>query len=359
MFRTQKDANITLKIYRTLPVLWEEENDLNEWGLLFLRMFDMTNDASLFHTELEMEEAGWTLDGNVFSRWEECMLPLYEAKLIDLFDHRLACYSKRQEGSLDTELPRLGPSEKSDPTRVPIPRYWVARENVEERLAGRWDRDWVFGWRGITSSKNERTMICTIVPLVAVGNSLPLALPTQDADLLCSCWSSYVFDYVARQKIAGSNFNFFILKQLPAPRPDSYLSPALWSGSDTLDSWVRKRIFELIYSSYDLARFACDLGDNGPPFLWDEERRFSMRAELDAAYFHLYGIDRDDVDYIMETFPIVKRKDLERYGSFRTKELILQVYEAMAEAARTGVPYQTILDPPPGQGPRHLARGEG
>ena len=78
-----------------------------------------------------------------------------------------------------------------------------------------------------------------------------------------------------------------------------------------------------------------------------------IRAELDAAFFHLYGIERDDVDYIMETFPIVKRKDEQRYGSFRTKEFILEIYDAMTEAARTGKPYQTILDPPPGQGPRH------
>ena len=48
---------------------------------------------------------------------------------------------------------------------------------------------------------------------------------------------------------------------------------------------------------------------------------------------------------------------MQRYGSFRTKELILEVYDAMAEAMRTGVPYQTILDPPPGHGPRHPARG--
>ena len=78
-----------------------------------------------------------------------------------------------------------------------------------------------------------------------------------------------------------------------------------------------------------------------------------MRAELDAAFFHLYGIEREDVDYIMETFPVVKKRDEQRYGTFRTKELILEIYDAMTEAARTGKPYQTILDPPPGQGPRH------
>jgi len=78
---------------------------------------------------------------------------------------------------------------------------------------------------------------------------------------------------------------------------------------------------------------------------------------MDAAFFHLYGIERDDVEYIMETFPVVQRREIERYGSFRTKELILQVYDAMTEAERTGHPYRTLLDPPPGQGPRHPAHG--
>jgi hypothetical protein len=81
-----------------------------------------------------------------------------------------------------------------------------------------------------------------------------------------------------------------------------------------------------------------------------------MRAELDAAFFHLYGIERDDANYIMETFPIVKRKDEQRHGTYRTKDLILQIYDAMAEATRTGSTYQTLLDPPPGQGPRHPTR---
>lgn len=120
--------------------------------------------------------------------------------------------------------------------------------------------------------------------------------------------------------------------------------------------WVRPRILELSYTAFDIEPFAADIGDGGPPFRWDEARRFAMRAELDAAFFHLYGIERDDADYIMETFPVVKRRDIERFGLFRTKELILQVYDAMADAARTGCPYQTILDPPPGQGPRHPAR---
>jgi hypothetical protein len=54
---------------------------------------------------------------------------------------------------------------------------------------------------------------------------------------------------------------------------------------------------------------AHDCGYDGPPCRWDEARCFLLRCELDAAYFHLYGIAHDDVDYIMDTFPIVRRKD--------------------------------------------------
>jgi hypothetical protein len=176
--------------------------------------------------------------------------------------------------------------------------------------------------------------------------------------LLLATWSSFVFDYVARQKIAGTSMTYFVLKQLPVHPAEAYQTPAPWLGQVHFADWIRQRVLELSFTAWDMEAFARDLGDRGAPFRWDEERRFGTRAELDAAYFHLYGIERGDVDYIMETFPIVKRKDVERYGSFRTKELILDVYDAMAEAIRTGKPYQTILDPPPGHGPRHPDRAD-
>jgi hypothetical protein len=108
-----------------------------------------------------------------------------------------------------------------------------------------------------------------------------------------------------------------------------------------------------------------------------------LRSELDAAFFHLYlpadadgqwrlarkadgcphdetpeelaelkrhfPTPRDAVAYIMDTFPIVRRKDEEKYnGDYRTKRVILEIYDAMQESIRTGQPYQTMLDPPPG-----------
>jgi len=71
-----------------------------------------------------------------------------------------------------------------------------------------------------------------------------------------------------------------------------------------------------------------------------------LRCELDAAYFHLYGIERDDVDYIMETFPIVKRKDEREFGEFRTKRVILEVFDEMRRAMESGEKYGARLVPP-------------
>ena len=93
--------------------------------------------------------------------------------------------------------------------------------------------------------------------------------------------------------------------------------------------------------------FAKDCGYDGPPFRWNEERRF-LRCELDAAYFHLYGIERNDMDYIMETFPIVKRKDEKLFGEYRTKRLILEMYDKrMRTAMEMGEVYRTRLVPGP------------
>ena len=60
------------------------------------------------------------------------------------------------------------------------------------------------------------------------------------------------------------------------------------------------------------------------------------------------GLARDDVDY-METFPIVRRKDEAAHGrgAYRTKRVILEIYDAMQRASESGQPYQTLLDPPP------------
>ena len=114
-----------------------------------------------------------------------------------------------------------------------------------------------------------------------------------------------------------------------------------------MGAWIWLRTLELTYTAWDLEPFAKDCGYDGPPFHWNAERRFLLRCELDAAYFHLYGIERDDVDYMMETFPIVKRKDEKQYGEYRTKRVIVEIYDEMKRAMETGEAYRTRLVPGP------------
>jgi hypothetical protein len=164
--------------------------------------------------------------------------------------------------------------------------------------------------------------------------------------LLTAAMNSFALDYVARQSVGGTHLNFFILKQLPIPAPETFAAPSVWSRGITLAEWILPRVLELTYTAVDMEPFARDLGFEGQPFAWDDERRFWLRAELDAAFFHIYGLQRDEVDYIMETFPIVKRKDIDAHGSFRTKDAILDLFDQLA----SGESFQSALVPPPAGG---------
>jgi hypothetical protein len=142
--------------------------------------------------------------------------------------------------------------------------------------------------------------------------------------------NSFPLDFAARQKIGGIHLNFPVLRQFAVLPPSTYTPELL--------AFIVPRVLELVYTAWDLQPFARDLGYEGPPFIWDDERRFVLRCELDALYFHLYGIARDDVDYILDTFPIVRRKDEAAYGEYRTKRVILEMYDQMAALPRMAVP---------------------
>jgi len=139
---------------------------------------------------------------------------------------------------------------------------------------------------------------------------------------MLACFNSYVADYSIRQKVGGTHLTFGYIKQFPILPPSAFTPEYL--------AFITPRILELTYTAHDLAGFAADLGHMGPPFTWNDERRFWLRAELDALYFTLYGIGREDVEYIMDTFPIVRRKDeAANDGKYVTRDAILSVYDEL------------------------------
>ena len=325
VFRTRRDAEITKGIYRRVPILVKEgDPNGNPWGVSFKQgLFNMTSDSGLFRTRAELEADGWDLEGNHFVRGDDRYLPLYEAKMIHHFDHRWATYD-------GDEIRNVTLEEKRDPSTVVHPRYWVPRLEVDSRAEG----TTLSGWRKICRSTDERTFITAVFPMSGAGDNVLLSWSEPLHSPPYPVQASLAFDFVARQKLGGSNFQYYIAKQLPMLPPPAARAAEMAA-------------LELTYTAWDMSAFAADLGHCGPPFRWDEERRSLLRAELDALMFRLYGIEREDVDYILDTFPIVKRKDEVGFGEYRTKRLILERYDAMAAAEAAGEEYQTALDPPP------------
>jgi len=249
-------------------------------------------------------------------------------------------------------LPKLAPELHDDSECLPWPRYWVAERDVNEALEDQWERGWLLGWRDIAPSVNERTMIATAIPRTAVGHKFLLALPASGPPAcLQANLSALVLDYCTRQKHAGTSLAYHLVRQLPILPPAAYDRPAQWCHDENLSRWVTDRVLELSYTAWDLAPYARDLGDHGPPFRWDEDRRAQLRAELDAAYLHLYGLTRNEAEHVIDSFFVLRKIEERTCGEFRTRRLVLAAYDAM----ETGV-YRSPLDPPAGHGRRHPNR---
>jgi hypothetical protein len=376
-FRYAKDAYLTKAIYRRVPVLIREGTpQVNPWGLTFKQgLFNMATDSGIFRTTTDLEGDKWTLAGNIFCRKNEQFLPLYEGKMIWHFDHRFGTYEGQTQAQANKGfLPQLDEAQHADPNRVPRPEYWVSQREVTDEVPDRWRTHWLVGWRDITGVEKVRTVVATVLPRVAVGHTAPLAFsdtPLTQVALLVGNLCSFVLDYCARQKIGGTHLTYACLKQFPILLPSTCDLECPWSQAESISDWLLPRMVELIYTAWDLQPFGADCGFDGPPFRWEDSRRFQLRCELDAAFFHLYlgtgdwqqvagepqadflrlkeifPAPRHAVEHILDTFPIVRKTDEEDHKRYRTKEQILAIYDAFAEAARTGQPYRSPLDPPP------------
>ena len=382
-FRSVADAELNKYIYRRTGVLWDETKpDGNPWGLSFLRMFDMANDSGLFRTRDEMEAAGQTLTGNTWDGPVGKFLPLIEGKMVNHFDHRFATYEGATQANLNKgTLPPLDSKAHASAEHFAQPDYWIAATEVDARLAATGHPAWLVGWRDITGTEKVRTAVASLLPKAAIGHTFPLLQTANSTPVTLGLYASlcsFQTDYVARQKVGGTHLTYGLLKQFAFLTPPAFEAECSWSQDSSVSGWLLPRIIELTYTAWDIEPFASDCGYSGPPFVWEEDRRFLLRAELDAAFFHLYlgtpqewngtasdalkseiPTPRDAVSHIMETFPIVKKKDLESSGTYRTKDTILEIYDSMTTAILTGQLYHTRLSPPPAASTlRHTATPE-
>ena len=333
IFRYQRDAEITCRIYKNHPVLANrsQPEKCTVWPFRFRQgMFNMSSHSDLFRTAEQLEGEGfYPIAGNRYKRGKELYLPLYEGKMVQAFDHRAASVLYNPDNVFRPRQTKATSYEEHiDPTFIPIPYNWV---NKDKSLYMQ-NFEWMLCFKDTTASTNARTMIASILPQVGCGHTLPILFPYTDVSDACAATclianlNNFAFDYVTRQKVQGNHLTKYTVEQLPVIAPADYDRPF---GRKTARELVRNHVLRLTYTAHDMVPFARDLGYDGPPFIWDEEERRHLRARLDALYFHLYGLDREDAEYVLSTFPIVQREDEKQFGRYRTRDLILAYMNAL------------------------------
>ena len=336
VFRTSRDAEITRGIYERHPVLVDRSDggETRAWPVRYYTMFHMTNDSHLFRTAAQLESDGfYPVDGNRWKKGEETYLPLYQGRMIHQFDHRANSIRVNLESTHNPYLSiETSEEQHSDPNFAPQTQFWVPMQEAESALGQA--HSYLLGFRDIARPTDVRTTIASIVPFAGYGNTLPLItgfdfpLSAEDSATAVANLDSMCIDYVARQKAQGTHLNWYLVEQLPVIAPDDYDK---MFGKKSARDLVRDHVLRLTYTAHDMAPFARDLGYDGDPFIWNEKERRHLRARLDALYFILYGLEREDAAYVLDTFPIVRRQDEAQFdGQYLTKDMILAYMNALA-----------------------------
>ncbi len=260
--------------------------------------------------------------------------------MLQAYDHRAANVITDRSNWM-----RQGQTEKrtlvgyQNPEQLAMPRFWVEANKVEMP-------DWgCVGFKDITSPTNQRTMIAACAPRAGFTNHFVLvrseAKPVRQLCLLAN-FNAFAYDYCTRQKIGGVTLNFFIVEQIPTLPPDAYDKRCPWDRRTTLETWISQRVLKLTCTAEDMLPLAeaCDFTDGsfraeygGRLHKWDEAERAELMAELDAAFFLLYGIERDDVEYILSTFQGVHDEGIGFPGEPSVAQRILEKYAVLSQTA--------------------------
>lgn len=356
IFRTSRDAALTAKIYHNACVILNDKSKNHPWkNVRFGSMLNLSTDSYLFRTYDQLTKQGAVLNGNRFDTSEGIVyVPLYEGKMIWHFNHHYGTWPTGGERPNTIDSPVLDCL--ADPSDNIMPWYWVPLTEVENRkvktdadgnVVWEWKHSYLTGFRDITSSITERTFIISLIPAeVGVGHSTTL-LYAEGAvanTLALATASSLPFDYVARQKIGGSHASISFVKQFPVIPFDQIPEGLQWE--------ITRRVAELTYFNHDLDGWAQELFNeltpvqqqelpqlgNMQPFQFNPERRAILQAELDAIIGHLYGLNTEDMRYILdpedicgpgcinETFRVLKDNEIRQYGEYRTKRFVMDAW---------------------------------
>jgi hypothetical protein len=326
-FSSKKDKDILVEIYKKFDII----GLIADWKIRYTTGLHMSSEAKELNTLEELEALEFKLSGNHFCNNDQTYYPLLEGKLLHQYDHRFATFEgiakeKRFGIKAATNLPT--DIEKSENNFEIIPRYWVSSEyKNKDNQNRRLQTDWSLTFRDTTNViSNFRTFVACIAgetafnykaPNIVIDESDTLIRAKKTAILLAII-NSIPFDYITRVKFYGANLIKNILEQLPIPE---------YNSISKLEDEIITRVLKLSYTSISVKSFADDLNFVGEPFVFNSKERHKLKCELDAIIAHIYDIEKTDLDYMLETFPILKNREMQNYSKYYTKETILQLYD--------------------------------
>jgi hypothetical protein len=269
-------------------------------------------------------------------------MPVYEGRMLEQYDHRAKAYvSGRGRTAVWAELP-FGSTAKAI-----VPQWRLDPALLSTKVRARVSRFRV-GFCDVTSPSNARTFIAAVLPQQSVaGHTVPTVIfGDQDADWYACLWlgvaNSFCMDFLARQKTT-LHMTFSTVDSLPFPRPDR---------CDPVVDEIVWRVVRLSCRGDEMKGFRAamamhqgwDFADASP--LEGESEREDVMAELEALVaLRLFELDKAQLAHILDSFPLIRERDEDRWSEYRTKRVILEAYDALAARVKAGKPYQTRFSP--------------
>jgi retron-type reverse transcriptase len=304
-FGSQRDIDIATKMYSRWPKFGD--GSAGPPYRVYMREVDMGTDRDLF----DEDPAG---------------VPVYEGRMVWQYDHRAKGYrSGRGRAAVWEDLPF------GQPAKSIQPQWYIAKDRVPEKARERIMRYRV-GFCDVASPTNERTLVAALIPPGTIcGHKVPTFLFEPRFEWSYMVWlavaNSFALDFLARKKVSLT-MSFTILDSLPFPRP---------RGDEPWMPTLVPLALRLTATGPEMTAYWNVLASKGwvspvPPStevagVTDPEQRLLVRAEIDAVVARdVFGLSREEIQHILETFPTAQEYEEQEFGEFRSRRLILEAY---------------------------------
>lgn len=350
LFSSRSEAEASRKLCgRLRPIGSQTEGE--DWKAIYQQgTFNTAAASDLFRDPLTLAESGYQRHGLLMNKdGGEMYVPLFDAKMARQFEWRAA--SVGFSGNRFRKISKTAASseELKDPDYLPDFAFWVSRSESDKRLR-EWRRSWLLGFKDVTGVTSTRLAAFAFVPRMGFADKYPLLRLEYDAreHAFVAGWlNSLVVEWFLRQRMHGVSLTWHILSQIPIPERAIATSECAWNRGVTVAQWFATRIAELSCTSWHLSDLALELIGQPEAFVYDDDRRFYIRAEVEAACFYLAGFNTDQALFVLDSLIKIAARETSDFGYYRSREEIPRILGAIADAAREGFIYQTDLNPVP------------